>query len=322
MRHLHTEHPDELLVGPDSGDDAAVWRLDDERALVTTADFITPVVDDARTWGRVAAANSVSDVYAMGARPLFALNLVGWNVDELSTDLLDEVLAGGRDIAEAAGFVIAGGHTIDDPEPKYGMAVTGEVHPDRMLTNRGLRNGQDVILTKPLGVGVVTTAIKAGTATEAHIAAAVDSMTKLNDVAAHVALEAGATGCTDVTGFGLLGHLGRMALESHVVVEVDFDAIPFLPGSFELADAGAMPGGSRRNLKWAAGLLDAGQRPNAQQLLLADAQTSGGLVFGVDPDATSDVLAALEDSGHRAAHIGTTDVRVDEVPATIAILLR
>jgi selenide,water dikinase len=232
------------------------------------------------------------------------------------------VLAGGSDVAGAAGFVIAGGHTIDDPEPKYGMAVTGEVHPERMLTNRGLRDGQDVILTKPLGVGVVTTAIKAGTAGEAHIAAVVESMTRLNDVAARLAVEAGAGGCTDVTGFGLLGHLGRMAQESGVVVELDFDAIPFLPGTFELADAGAMPGGSRRNLAWAAKLLDAGTHPNAQQLLVADAQTSGGLVFGVDPDCTAEVLAALEDSGHRAAHIGTTDVRVDEVAATVAIVLR
>ena len=139
VSHLNSDHPADLLVGPDTGDDAAVWRIDDDRALVSTADFITPVVDDARTWGRVAAANSVSDVYAMGGRPLFALNLVGWNTDKLPTDLLGDVLAGGQDIATQAGFVIVGGHTIDDPEPKYGMAVTGEVHPDRILTNAGLR---------------------------------------------------------------------------------------------------------------------------------------------------------------------------------------
>ena len=151
MRELQTDHPSELLVGAATGDDAAVWRLDEDRALVTTADFITPVVDDARTWGRVAAANSVSDIYAMGGRPLFALNLVGWNVDVLPTSLLGEVLAGGQDIAMAAGFAVVGGHTIDDPEPKYGMAVTGEVHPDRILTNAGLRPGQDIVLTKPLG---------------------------------------------------------------------------------------------------------------------------------------------------------------------------
>ena len=172
VRHLNSAHPDRLLVGPDTGDDAAVWRLDDERALVSTADFITPVVDDARTWGRVAAANSVSDIYAMGGRPLFALNLVGWNTEQLPTSLLGDVLAGGQDIADEAGFVIAGGHTIDDPEPKYGMAVTGEVHPDRILTNAGLRPGQDIVLTKALGVGVLTTAIKSGRASDAQADAA------------------------------------------------------------------------------------------------------------------------------------------------------
>ncbi len=306
MHHLQHDHPAELLVGSDTGDDAAVWRLDDERALVSTADFITPVVDDARTWGRVAAANSVSDVYAMGGRPLFALNLVGWNTDELPTELLGELLAGGQDIATAAGFAIVGGHTIDDPEPKYGLAVTGEVHPDRILTNAGLRVGQDLILTKPLGVGVLTTAIKSGAASDDEARAAVASMIRLNDAGAHVALDAGATGCTDVTGFGLLGHLGRMAIESDVRCEVEFSTIPFLPGAVDHAAAGVMPGGSRRNLDWGSDLLDPGDRSETDQLLFADAQTSGGLVFGVEPGATDDVLAALRESGHTAAHIGTT----------------
>jgi selenide,water dikinase len=303
--HLSSDHPTDLLVGPDTGDDAAVWRIDDHRALVSTADFITPVVDDARTWGRVAAANSVSDVYAMGGRPLFALNLVGWNSDKLPTSLLDDVLAGGQDIATQAGFVIVGGHTVDDPEPKYGMAVTGEVHPDRILTNAGLRHGQDIILTKPLGIGVLTTAIKADQASAGQIEAAVASMTRLNDVACRIALTAGATGCTDVTGFGLAGHLGRMALESGVNVTVTYDAIPFLPGAVDLAREGVMPGGSRRNLAWALGFLDAGEHGEVEQLLVADAQTSGGLVFGVDPAATDDVLADLAASGHTAACIGS-----------------
>lgn len=305
VRHLNSAHPDQLLVGPDTGDDAAVWKLDDERALVSTADFITPVVDDARTWGRVAAANSVSDIYAMGARPLFALNLVGWNTDALPTSLLGEVLAGGQDIATEAGFVIAGGHTIDDPEPKYGMAVTGEVHPDRLLTNAGLRAGQDIVLTKALGVGVLTTAIKAERATAEQAAAAVASMVRLNDVASRLALAAGATGCTDVTGFGLLGHLGRMAIESQVTVAIEFAAVPFLPGAVGLAADDVMPGGSRRNLAWALGFVDVGTLDELQQLLLADAQTSGGLVFGVDPSETAGVLAELAATGHQAAHIGT-----------------
>jgi selenide,water dikinase len=307
VRDLHADHPDELLVGPDTGDDAAVWKFDDERAIVSTADFITPVVDDARTWGRVAAANSVSDVYAMGGRPLFALNLVGWNTEALPTSLLGELLAGGQDIATAAGFAIVGGHTIDDPEPKYGMAVTGEVHPDRILTNTGLFANQDVILTKPLGIGVITTAIKAGSAPADVADAAVASMTRLNDVAARIAVAAGATGCTDVTGFGLLGHLGRMAIESGVGVLVDFDSIPFLPGAADLAADGVMPGGSRRNLEWGLDVLDAGPHDELNQLLIADAQTSGGLVFGVDPAHTAQVLAELAASGHTAARIGRTD---------------
>ena len=305
MRRLQHNHPAELLVGAESGDDAAVWKLDDERALIATADFITPVVDDARLWGRVAAANAVSDVYAMGGRPLFALNLVGWNTEALSTELLSELLAGGDDIARAGGFVVAGGHTVDDPEPKYGMAVTGEVHPDRMLTNAGLRVGQDLILTKPLGIGVLTTAIKAGVATDEQVDAAITSMTSLNDVASLVAGDAGATGCTDVTGFGLLGHLGRMAIESGVTVEVEFAALPFLPGVIEHAEAGIMPGGSRRNLGWGSEYLDAGDHPELHQLLVADAQTSGGLVFGVDPSATEQVLAELSAAGRTAARIGS-----------------
>jgi selenide,water dikinase len=272
---------------------------------VSTADFITPVVDDARTWGRVAAANSVSDIYAMGGRPLFALNLVGWNTDQLPTSLLGDVLAGGQDIADEAGFVIAGGHTIDDPEPKYGMAVTGEVHPDRLLTNAGLRAGQDIVLTKALGVGVLTTAIKSGRATAAQSDAAVASMVRLNDAASRIALAAGVTGCTDVTGFGLLGHLGRMTLESAVSVVVEFAAVPFLPGAVELAADGVMPGGSRRNLSWALEFVDVGDHDEVHQLLLADAQTSGGLVFGVDPSETASVLAELAATGHLAAHIGT-----------------
>lgn len=306
MRNLQSDHPPELLVGPDTGDDAAVWQLDAERALVSTADFITPVVDDARTWGRVAAANSVSDIYAMGARPLFALNLVGWNKDELPTELLGELLAGGQDIATAGGFVIAGGHTIDDPEPKYGMAVTGEVHPDRILTNTGLRPGQTLILTKPLGVGVLTTAIKADLATEAEASGAIASMTRLNDIGARVALAGGATGCTDVTGFGLLGHLGRMSLESGVRCFIDFATIPFLDGAREHAAVGVMPGGSRRNLEWGTTLLDPAGHDELDQLLFADAQTSGGLIFGIDADRVPDALAELADTGHVAAAIGTT----------------
>ena len=296
--------PAELLVGNATGDDAAVWRLDDERALVATTDFFTPVVDDPRAWGRIAAANAVSDVYAMGGTPLFALNIVAWNMTELPAAMLGEVLAGGQDVADEAGFAIVGGHTIDDPEPKYGLAVTGVVHPERVLTNRGMRVGQELVLTKPLGTGIITTALKTDRAEAGQLDAAVATMTRLNDVASRVAVQARATGCTDVTGFGLAGHLGRMALESGVDVVVDVDTIPLLPGVRELAADGVVPGGTRRNLAWALGFLAPGARDEVDQLLVADAQTSGGLVFGVDPDRTAYVLAELSASGHTAACVG------------------
>jgi selenide,water dikinase len=294
----------ELLVGPDSGDDAAVWRLDAHRALVLTADFLTPVVDDARAWGRVAAANAASDVYAMGGRPLLALNLVCWNDTELSTALLDEVLAGAQETATAGGFVIAGGHSVTDPEPKYGMAVVGEAHPDHLLTNRGLRSTDVLLLTKPLGVGIITTAIKRGLASESVIEAAIGSMSRLNDHAAQVALASGATGATDVTGFGLLGHLGRMALESGVDVVIDAASVPILPGARALAEAGCIPGGSARNLRWVRDRVDSNGIDELDVTILGDAQTSGGLVFGVAADRADDALAQLLAHGLTAARIG------------------
>ncbi len=300
-----TPHPD-LLVGPLTGDDAAVWRLDDSRALILTADFITPVVDDARTWGHIAATNSVSDIYAMGGRPLLGINLVAWNTEELSNELLGDVLAGGSDAAAANGFVVAGGHTVDDPQPKYGMAVVGEVDPALMLTNTGLRDGDALVLTKPLGIGVITTAIKRGMCPEPVEAAAISSMTQSNAEAAKVAIAAGAKGATDVTGFGLLGHLGRMALESHVDVTLATSQIPIIDGAHRLAEAGTIPGGSKRNLAHVRDRLQvATDVSDLTVLLLADAQTSGGLVFGADPDAALAAVASLRSSGHEAAIIGT-----------------
>ena len=305
MRRLAPPGDPNLLVGAQTGDDAAVWRLSEDRALVLTADFITPVVDDARSWGRVAAANAVSDVYAMGGTPLLALNLVGWNVDELPTELLGDVLEGGASIAAEAGFVVAGGHTVDDPEPKYGMAVVGEVHPDEILTNAGLRPGDVLVLTKPLGAGIATTAIKRDLASPQLLAVVVASMTRLNAEAAVAARAAGATGCTDVTGFGLLGHLGRMSLESGVDVALDVAAIPVLDGVRELLADGVVPGGSRRNLADVAGQVDQGGHDGDTALLLADAQTSGGLVFGAaDAGAAETAVATLVASGHTAAVIG------------------
>jgi selenide,water dikinase len=297
-------HPD-LLVGSDTGDDAAVWRLSDDRALVLTTDFITPVVDDARTWGRIAAANAASDVYAMGGTPFLALNLVGWNTDELSADLLADVMLGAQDAGAEGGWLTVGGHTVDDPEPKFGLVVVGDVHPDRMLTNAGLRPGQSLVLTKPLGIGIISTALKRGAADEETVAAAVASMSRLNAQASQVALAAGATGATDVTGFGLLGHLGRMGIESCVDVDLRVTDIPLIPGAHALAEAGFVPGGSRRNLDWARERLDVGSTDDLSVLLLADAQTSGGLLFGADAEAAERAVSDLRASGHEAAVVGT-----------------
>ncbi len=296
-------HPD-LLVGVETGDDAAVWRLDAGRALVATTDFLTPVVDDPRTWGRIAAMNAVSDVYAMGGRPLFALNLVCWPSSELPAALLGEVLAGGADVGAECGFAVVGGHSVDDPEPKYGLAVIGEVHPERILTNAGLRAGDALVLTKRLGIGVVTTAIKAGTAAADVVDVAVRSMTASNAAAAAAAVAAGATGCTDVTGFGLLGHLSKMAAASRVDAEIEVAVVPLLPGARGLAQAGIVPGGTRRNRDWTAAVVDAGDFSEVDVLLLADAQTSGGLLFGAAPERAAAAVAELTGQGVPAAVIG------------------
>lgn len=247
----------------------------------------------------------MSDVYAMGGRPILALNLVGWNTDELSTDILLAVLQGAGDAAAEGGWVTVGGHTIEDPEPKFGMAVIGEVHPDRILTNAGLRPGDALVLTKALGAGVVATALKAGKAPDEVVAAAVASMTRLNREAATQALAAGATGATDVTGFGLLGHLRSMAEASYVDADLRASAIPVLPGVPELVAAGLVPGGTRRNLAWAGERLEADGVDDSVIIVLADAQTSGGLLFGADPAAAEAAVTALVADGHAAAVIGT-----------------
>jgi selenide,water dikinase len=300
-----TDRPADLLVGTETGDDAAVWRLDADRALVATTDFFTPVVDDPRTWGRIAATNAASDVYAMGGRPLFALNLVAWPTEALPPEVLAEVLEGGADAGRACGFVVVGGHSIDDPEPKYGMAVVGEVHPDRLLVNTGLRAGDALVLTKRLGIGIATTAVKRGTATPELVAAAVESMITPNAAASAAAVAAGATGCTDVTGFGLLGHLRKMAAASGVDAGVDVAAVPLLDGVRALAEAGTVPGGSMRNRDWVAEVVDpVGAVSETDLLLLADAQTSGGLLFGAAPQRAARAVEELAAQGVPAAVVG------------------
>ena len=269
-----------------------------------TADFITPVIDDALTWGKVAATNAVSDVYAMGAKPLMAINLVGWNSEELPIELLSEVLEGANQVAEEAGFVIAGGHTVEDPEPKFGLAIVGEVNPKTLLKNSEFRENDLVILAKKLGIGVITTAIKKQESTQEATEAAITSMLRLNDQAAKIAIEVGATGATDITGFGLLGHLGRAAQESKVNIEIDVSEVPLLPDARKLALAGNLPGGSQRNLEWIEDRVDASSVEDIDVHLLADAQTSGGLVFGVQPEKVETALKKLIETGHDAAVIG------------------
>ncbi len=266
-----------LLIGLESGDDAAVLAVAPGLAVVSTADFFTPVVDDAFDWGRIAAANALSDVYAVGGRPVLAVNLLGWPRDRLPMELAAEVLRGGLDVATAAGCHVAGGHSIDDPEPKYGMAVTGLADPQRLLRNDAGRAGLPLSLTKPLGIGVLNTWHKR---TGERSAAAVDAMTTLNRDASAAALAAGLTCATDVTGFGLLGHLYKLARASGVTAVVHAAAVGYLDGARDAATAGYISGGTRRNLDWVLPHTDfAATVSEVDRLLLADAQTSGGLLI-------------------------------------------
>lgn len=308
MRRLTPQRHPDLIVGADTGDDAAVWRLDAARALVLTVDFITPVVDDARTWGRIAAVNAVSDVYAMGGRPLLALNVVSWDTDSLGRDLLVEVLEGAAEAAAEGGWAVVGGHTVEDPHPSFGLSVVGEVDPGRLLTNTGFRPGDALVLTKAVGVGVVSTAVKRGEVATDVLDAAVASMLRSNAEASQAALEAGATGATDVTGFGLLGHLRRALEASGVAAVVEAGAVPVLPGARRLAAAGLVPGGTGRNLEWAAEVTRSDGVDDLTLTLLADAQTSGGLLFGAEPDAAGRAVERLRRSGHAAAVVGRVTV--------------
>jgi selenide,water dikinase len=282
-RLVPDRRPDDLLIGVEHGDDAAVVRISPTRAIVATADFFTPVVDDARTFGRIAAANALSDVYAVGGEPLVALNLLGWPRDVLSADLAAEVLAGGLEVARQAGCHVAGGHSIDDPEPKYGMAVTGLADPDRLLRIDDGQPGLPLSLTKPIGTGVLNAMHKAtGEVSEA----AIEVMTTLNADASRAALAAGLRCATDITGFGLLGHAFKLARASGVTAVIDHRSVPVIEGARSAQRAGHLPGGSRRNLAWVAPHADFGSLSEEELLLLADAQTSGGLlVAGEVPGA-------------------------------------
>jgi selenide, water dikinase len=270
----------DVLVSTDTGDDAAVYRLPSGEGLIATLDFFTPIVDDPYDWGRIAATNALSDVYAMGGRPLLALNIVNWPVDDLPLEMLARVLQGGVDVATAEGVVVAGGHSITDPEPKYGMVAIGLVAADEVVRNSTAPAGAALYLTKPLGLGIVSTAIKRGIADEDLVDAAVDLMTTTNRAAGEAMRHVGAEAATDVTGFGLLGHLHRMLLASGTAAELDAGAVPLMdPRILDLARSDVVPGGSKRNLAHVRPHTDFGDLVEPERLVLADAQTSGGLLI-------------------------------------------
>ncbi len=311
MRSLPTPVHENLIVGTETGDDAAVWRLGEGRALISTADFFAPVVDDPHTWGRIAATNAASDVYAMGGTPRFGLNLVAWPHGELPLEVLSEVLAGGAAAAAEGGWAVVGGHTVDGPEPMYGQAVTGEADEETLLTNAGAQPGQSLVLTKPLGTGLLATAVKrskpeaiqsGGWLAETYTEA-VAQMTRLNDEAASAAIEANATSATDITGFGLLGHLQKLAAASGTGAVIRAEAVPVLPSAWELLDNGFAPGGTTRNLDHVRPLVR-GSDDQRILTMLADAQTSGGLLFCCSAGAAADAVARLNDTGHTAAVVG------------------
>lgn len=301
-------------MGLESGDDAGVYRLSDRIALVQTVDFFTPIVDDPVLFGEIAAANALSDVYAMGGRPLTALNLVGFSVSRYGADTLAAILRGGAAKVREAGAVIVGGHTIDDAEPKYGLAVTGVVDPDQVWTNKGARPGDVLILTKPIGTGVLSTALKRDLAPPAAVEAMVETMRTLNRAAAEAGQAVGGIhAATDVTGFGLLGHASHIARESGVALVIEAEAVPVLPGARELAERDVFPGGSRANRQHYGSVVEFRRAlPQWEKGLLFDAVTSGGLLLVVEPARAGALLEELHRRGVRAARrIG----RVEGEPA-------
>jgi selenide,water dikinase len=303
LRHLPAVADPRVLIDAASKDDAAVFVLSPERALVATVDFFTPIVDNPAAWGAIAVANALSDVYAMGATPLFGLNLVGWPRDRVPMEVLAEVLRGAAEVAERARCLVLGGHTIDSVEPTFGMAVIGEVHPDGMLTNAGACAGDVLVLTKAIGTGILATALKRDALIETGMNEAVRSMTTLNDGAARAALKVGVSAATDVTGFGLLGHLTNMLEASKVAAEIAFEAIPILAHARNLASRGVVPGGTERNLEAAHNVEWAPELGPADRYLCVDAQTSGGLLLAVPAENEVALLAALKEERTPAAAV-------------------
>lgn len=306
MKNIYNpaDYPD-LLVGLDSPDDAAVWRLSDEQAIVITTDFFTPVVDTPYEYGAIAAANSLSDVYAMGGKPFLALNVAALP-DHLSMEVSSEILRGGAEKAREAGVVIAGGHTVRDKEPKYGLVAIGFVNPKQLINKSGLRDGDLLVLTKPLGMGVTTTAIKQEKAQEPHMQEAIDWMSRLNKTAGQLAVEFGVRGGTDITGFGFLGHASEMAEASGVALSINYSAIPLLNGARKYAEMGIFPGGAFDNKGHFEKTVTFVDLDEPAQMLLFDPQTSGGLLFGLAQEKMNEFT-------HRAAELGQSFAVVGSV---------
>jgi selenide,water dikinase len=300
-----THHPD-LLVGIDHLDDAAVYRLTDDIALVQTIDFFTPIVDDPFEFGQIAAANALSDVYAMGGKPLTAMNVVAFPIKKMGQDILKEILKGGYSKIQEAGALLVGGHSIDDSDIKYGLSVTGIVHPKRILTNAHARPGDRLVLTKPLGTGIIATALKGGKASQEALAKITESMTTLNRVASELTVETGVNACTDITGFGFLGHALEMAMASDVGIAIHWQSVPFFPEAEEYASMGMVPGGTGRNREFASCRVElAGTIPDTIMDILYDAQTSGGLLISVEGEKAQGLLERLHSRGvEHAAMVG------------------
>ena len=302
-----------LLVGFDESDDAAVYRVGDDIAMVQTVDFFPPVVDDPYTFGQIAAANALSDVYAMGGVPKLAMNLLAFP-SCLPLEAVGEILAGGASKVAEAGAVIAGGHSIEDPEPKYGLCVTGLVHPDRVLTNSGAKEGDILVLTKPLGTGILTTAAKAELLEEGDYREMVAVMTALNRAAAEAAVPLRPNACTDITGFGLMGHAKELAEGSGLTVELWPSRVPILPKALELAQDGIIPAGAYRNLDFAGPEVEtAGEFPQEVLDCLYDPQTAGGLLVSIPEDRAEELLRRLADSGVSAAAVGAVRPRGEKL---------
>lgn len=296
MGQLKSKKDERILIGYDDKDDAAVVRLSDGRLLVQTVDFFTPIDDDPYTFGQIAAANSLSDIYAMGATPIFALNIIGFPIDTLPKSDLTKILQGGINKAQEAGISIVGGHSIDDPEPKYGLVVTGEVDEDQLITNSNAQPGDKLILTKPLGTGIIATAVKRGVADKTAMAKSAQTMATLNKLAAEVMTEIGVNAATDVTGFGLLGHLLEMCEASGVSAKIDYQALPFLPSVKKLAVKGIVPGGTKRNLKFVSDKVQFCEHlTDIDKLLLADAQTSGGLLISIPAEKAEKYISKFNE---------------------------